>query len=149
MRINADKRKCSAVRRDGQGCRAWAVTGSDPALCSAHAGLNKGAGAPRGNRNAMKHGLYVSMMRPEEIADMEIAATATLAHELALTRIMLRRMSRYLDKKELPVKDMVEVMSILYTGVRTVAYLLNNIDVDGFDWDEVLDDLGKEWGMEL
>ena len=97
----------------------------------------------------MKHGLYVSMMRPEEIADMEIAATATLAHELALTRIMLRRMSRYLDKKELPVKDMVEVMSILYTGVRTVAYLLNNIDVDGFDWDEVLDDLGKEWGMEL
>lgn len=149
MSINAGKRKCSAVRSDGQACQAWAVIGSDPALCSAHAGLNIGAGAPRGNQNAMKHGLYMSMMRPEEIADMEIAASATLAHELALTRIMLRRMSRYLDKKDLPVRDIVEVMSILFTGVRTVAYLLNNIDVDGFDWDEVLDDLNKDWGIEI
>jgi hypothetical protein len=122
---------------------------SDPALCSAHAGRNVGAGAPVGNQNGMKHGLYASMMKPEEVADLEIATTSTLVHELVMTRLMLRRMARYLNKEELPQKDAVEIMSIIFTGVRAVAYLRNNIEKDAVDWDGELDDLGKAWGMEL
>ncbi len=57
--------RCSAANPDGKTCRAWAVRGTDPPLCSAHAGRNAGAGASAGNQNARKHGFYSSKLEPE------------------------------------------------------------------------------------
>ena len=51
-------RPCSATRADGKPCRAWAVRGSDPALCAAHGGGGSLVGAPPGNVNALRHGYY-------------------------------------------------------------------------------------------
>ena len=42
MNIEDIPQKCSAVKRDGQPCRAWAVRGSRPALCSIHAARSNG-----------------------------------------------------------------------------------------------------------
>ena len=49
---------CSHTTRAGRPCRAWAVHGTDPPACSAHAGRNVGAGARPGNQNARTHSFY-------------------------------------------------------------------------------------------
>jgi hypothetical protein len=47
--------RCGAKTRSGKPCRAPAVQGKK--RCRMHGGA-PGSGAPRGNRNAQKHGLY-------------------------------------------------------------------------------------------
>lgn len=47
--------RCGAKTRAGKPCQAPAVTGKR--RCRMHGGA-KGSGAPKGNQNALKHGLY-------------------------------------------------------------------------------------------
>lgn len=47
--------RCGARTRAGTACRSPAVTGKR--RCRMHGGA-AGSGAPKGNRNALKHGLY-------------------------------------------------------------------------------------------
>jgi uncharacterized protein YjcR len=47
--------RCGARTRAGAPCQAPAVRGKR--RCRMHGGA-KGSGAPKGNRNALKHGLY-------------------------------------------------------------------------------------------
>jgi uncharacterized protein YjcR len=47
--------RCGAKTRTGQPCQSPAVSGKK--RCRMHGGA-KGSGAPKGNRNALKHGLY-------------------------------------------------------------------------------------------
>jgi hypothetical protein len=42
------------------------VRGTDPPLCSAHGGGSRPPGAPRGNRNAVKHGAYARQAIPAQ-----------------------------------------------------------------------------------
>ena len=49
--------RCGAKTRAGAPCRSPAVRGRH--RCRMHGGA-RGSGAPRGNRNAVKHGLYTS-----------------------------------------------------------------------------------------
>lgn len=55
--ILANAPRCGARTRSGAACRSPAVGGaaSEGARCRMHGG--KGSGAPRGNRNAWKHGV--------------------------------------------------------------------------------------------
>ena len=48
-------RRCGAKTRAGSPCQSPAVKGKK--RCRMHGGA-KGSGAPRGNKNALKHGLY-------------------------------------------------------------------------------------------
>jgi uncharacterized protein YjcR len=48
-------RRCGAKTRSGKSCRSPAVDGNR--RCRMHGGA-PGSGAPRGNQNALKHGLY-------------------------------------------------------------------------------------------
>lgn len=50
-------RRCGARTRSGGACQAPAVRGK--ARCRMHGGA-RGSGAPRGNRNALKSGLYTA-----------------------------------------------------------------------------------------
>ncbi|GAA5056740.1 hypothetical protein GCM10023208_21580 [Erythrobacter westpacificensis] len=52
-------RRCGVKTRSGEPCRAPAIAGA--LRCRMHGG--KGAGAPRGNRNAQKHGAYSKRVR--------------------------------------------------------------------------------------
>jgi uncharacterized protein YjcR len=54
--------RCGAKTRSGNPCRSPAVQGKK--RCRMHGGA-PGSGAPRGNQNALKHGLY----RKEAIED--------------------------------------------------------------------------------
>jgi len=47
--------RCGAKTRAGTACRAPAVSGRT--RCRMHGGA-QGSGAPKGNRNALKHGTY-------------------------------------------------------------------------------------------
>ena len=47
--------RCGAKTRSGKPCRSPAVTGKK--RCRMHGGA-PGSGAPKGNKNALKHGMY-------------------------------------------------------------------------------------------
>ena len=49
--------RCGAKTRQGTPCRSPAVAGKE--RCRMHGGA-KGSGAPKGNKNALKHGLYTA-----------------------------------------------------------------------------------------
>jgi hypothetical protein len=122
---------------------------SDPPLCPAHAGVQKGKGAPKGNRNALKHGMYLSILRPDEVRDLEMVKSTSLMHELVLMRVALRRVAGYLNEDGLPLEQVLAIAPVMSTMVRTLVRLLDRIDDVGFDWDEVLDELNKEWKIEV
>ena len=52
--------RCGAKTRKGTACQAPAVAGK--ARCRMHGGA-RGSGAPRGNQNAFKNGLYTAEAR--------------------------------------------------------------------------------------
>ena len=55
--------RCGAKTRSGQSCRSPAVNGKK--RCRMHGGAH-GSGAPRGNKNALKHGMYTKKVMEEE-----------------------------------------------------------------------------------
>ena len=149
MNENPGKRRCSAVCRNGRPCRAWAVIGSDPALCSAHAGRNAGAGAPAGNQNRLKHGLYASTIKLEKIEDPELLAQKGVAQEMALLRVILLRLSRFLGNEALPLQDIVSIVPPAVTLVRAIAHLQRQMEDVSIDWDRILDELNEQWEIEV
>jgi hypothetical protein len=58
------KPSCSAKTKSGRPCRGHPVRDTDPPLCPAHRGASKPPGAPPGNRNARKHGVYARSDEP-------------------------------------------------------------------------------------
>jgi hypothetical protein len=152
------KRRCSHTTAAGQPCRAWAVHGTDPPACSAHAKRNKGAGAPKGNQNARTHGFYAPTLSKSEIADLEADPDLNLAAEIACARIALRRILQYLsrDAGQLSVEDQIRALGLVFHGTRTIARLLRDFHALGGDvtrlaktTNKVLDDLAAKWGIDL
>ena len=54
--------RCGAKTRSGKPCKSPAVSGKR--RCRMHGGA-RGSGAPKGNSNALKHGLYTCYARAE------------------------------------------------------------------------------------
>ena len=140
--------KCSAVCRDGQPCQAWAIRDSEPALCSVHAGRNEGGGGQPGNQNALKHGYYAKAIRPESLP-IEKMQDLALFGELVMGRYVLGELAAYLVREDVPAEKKLSVVPLINSTIRTVVYVAKHIKKDPFDWDEVLDELGEEWGMDL
>ena len=144
--------KCSGTVLSGQRCKAWAVRGSEPPLCAVHAGLNKGAGAPKGNRNALKHGFYRPGLTRKELAWLKKHADqVTVEAELAMVRIGLLRLAIFQKENVLSVEEHAAVVKLLVAGARAVVYLegrIKDLDMDG-EFDEVLDNLAEMLGVEL
>ena len=69
--------RCGAKTRAGTSCQAPAVSGRK--RCRMHGGA-AGAGAPKGNHNALKHGLYTREMLEErrELAQLMREASALI-----------------------------------------------------------------------
>jgi uncharacterized protein YjcR len=121
-------RKCTASTQSGKPCRAWALRESDPPRCSAHAGRNQGAGAPKGNQNRLAHGFYSRFYTLEELADLlETADIPELAAEIATARIAVRRVLQFLhdqNGRHLDPQHFHASIALLFTGSSTVARLL-------------------------
>jgi len=71
MARNAEKRKCAV-----EGCKAWAMRGSD--LCASHSRAVK-VGAPDGNTNALKHGAY-----SKDLVKAEVLTVPSIDDEISL-----------------------------------------------------------------
>ena len=69
--------RCGAKTRSGRPCQAPAV--KDKKRCRMHGGA-KGSGAPIGNKNALKHGMYTreAMAERRAVRDMIRELDATL-----------------------------------------------------------------------
>lgn len=65
--------KCTATKQDGTPCNAWAVADTSPPRCAAHGGAHT-IGAPAGNANARKHGLYATQAPLPELVTAQPAA---------------------------------------------------------------------------
>ena len=69
--------RCGAKARSGAPCRSPAIAGK--ARCRMHGG--KGTGAPKGNRNALRKGLYTKevLAREEKLRSVRRRLTATIS----------------------------------------------------------------------
>lgn len=63
--------RCGAKTRNGSPCQAPAVAGKK--RCRMHGGA-AGSGAPKGNRNALKHGKFTKEMKTERARFRELIA---------------------------------------------------------------------------
>ncbi len=156
--VARESKRCSHTTAAGQPCRAWAVHGTDPPACSAHAGRTRGAGAPKGNQNARTHGFYARTLSKEEVNDLEADRDINLAAEIACARIALRRVLHYLasDADHLSTADQVRALALVFHGTRTIARLLRDFQALGGDvtrlaktTNQVLDELAAKWGIDL
>jgi hypothetical protein len=150
MNEQEDHRKCSAVNSDGSPCQAWAIRGSNPALCSAHAGRSHGAGAPPGNKNALKHGYYTRHFSEQEVVEFEALSERSLLGELVLARTMIGRLAAYANGEDVTLEETLAITPLILSGIRTISHLTSNMaNESSIDWDLVLDQLSEDLGMEL
>ena len=82
--------KCTGLKPDGTPCAAWAIRGSDPPRCNRHPLEGKAKGAPKGNKNAQKHGAYAAD------PDRDPADLETRIADLAAK---IDKLSRYIDDR--------------------------------------------------
>ena len=150
---------CSHTTRAGRPCRAWAVHGTDPPACSAHAGRNVGAGARPGNQNARTHGFYSRLLSEQERAGLVLySACLSLDDQIACVRLALRRARKFVpgDPGTLDRDTFLRALGLIFHSACSVAYILrrqalaaNPGDPLQDIMDQALDELGKEWGIDL
>lgn len=152
-------KRCTAYKKDGTRCRAWAVKGTNPPLCSAHGGGSAPVGAPKGNQNAVTHGFYantdpvsIEADLPKDIPDN----IRTVIHDLAVKQA---RLSRYING-HLASLDTATLARLLQLHAQTASRLgrllrdqraLSGDAADGISdaIAKALDELGNEWGVDL
>jgi hypothetical protein len=118
-----DPQRCSHTTRSGQPCRAWAIRGSDPPTCSAHAGRLKGrAGAPPGNQNARTHGYYAPAV-PEDQENVLLFQETSLESEILIARLLLMRLVKYIDcrRDDLDEASFSRVANLCFQALRTLT----------------------------
>ena len=81
-------------RCEHPGCKAWAMRGHT--LCRPHRVPELGpmGGAPKGNRNAFKHGFYSRAFTQQELQEMSQIMQdegLSLTHEIAILKLLTRR----------------------------------------------------------
>ena len=132
------KRHCTATKRDGTPCRAWAVRGSDPPRCAAHGGRR----APESD--------------PEDIPD----TIDSVIHDLASKQ---RKLSDYINtyteehEENLAVRDLARLFQIHGLNASRLGRLLRDQRAlsgeatDGIAGAiaQALDELATELGTDL
>jgi len=157
--------RCAAVRPDGTPCRAWAVRGSDPPLCNAHAAAAQRRAGPA---------LSTTTRPPQPVPDRPAAARQSpalaaaalptdppgplsLSDEIAIARLTLHRAVTLLDSPDLDIADLAHLAGLVLSGTRIVARLLRDqraisgTSADGIAGAiaQALDEMGTEWGLSL
>ena len=101
-----------------------------------------GAGAPEGNRNALKHGYYARGLRPEEMEELDSYKVRGLLGELVIARVMVMRLVDFVKRESCTVAEALPVMKYVFIGLRTIAHLEERLgDWDEGLWEEVLEEV--------
>lgn len=130
---------CESITRQGRRCRNPAIASSDPPVCWRH--------TPRQSSQPVHDGAEERLLmttRPQ-----------SLAGELSVVRQVLQRLVDRLYDPQLflEAEELRKVAALIFSGARTVAYLLQQQrghESDVPDWlDEALDALSADYGAEL
>ena len=74
----------------------------------------------------------------------------TLAQEIILIRVVLRRLMTYLADEDTPPDKITTIAPLIFTGSRALAYLDRHLpDPNDVDWDAALDQLSAEWDWDI
>ena len=140
---------CTATKKDGDPCKAWAVTSSSPPRCSAHGGGKSPVGAPPANQNAQTHGAY----------SQDTAQPADLDARIRDLDRRIRRLSDYIDDQpaDLDTGDYIALLNLHGQLTSRLGRLMRDRQQVSGDEDTeltqamsaALDQLAKEWGIEL
>lgn len=141
--------KCRATTAAGKPCNAWAVRRSNPPRCAPHGGGARPVGAPKRNRNALKHGMFVPTDPPPRNIDEIFADLATKQAAL----------SGYIDAElhTLTVDGLVNLLRIHGQNASRLGRLLRDKRAlsgeaaDGISAaiSQALDELSTELGIDL
>ncbi|UCG24986.1 MAG: hypothetical protein JSW55_03050 [Chloroflexota bacterium] len=109
-------RKCTARRKDGRPCQAWARPGGEPALCAAHTRASES--------KKDRAGFYRPAYTMQEVADLlNVAMDTDLSDELSAARIAVRRVLQQLEQQLSPA-EYVRMAELIFRGANTIAGLL-------------------------
>ena len=86
--------KCEAKTKSGTLCQINAMPNG---RCYRHGGAS--TGAPKGNKNALKHGAYSKFYTDDEIGQLDDISTADIESELKLCKVQLIRALNAADKQ--------------------------------------------------
>lgn len=86
-------------------------------------GKSKKRGAPKGNKNAYKHGFYGHTFSLIEASDLESALHEGLQDEIAMLRVSLRRLFS-LSKEATDLEDASKILTSLSLACAQLANLL-------------------------
>ena len=107
-------KKCGAKTRAGGKCQLQAGHGTDhigTGRCRLHGGASKGA--PKGNKNALKHGIYSKLFTDSEIDEAK-QMQGSVENELAIARLQLLNLLNIMRKYgDNPILDKVEEKTIV------------------------------------
>ena len=107
-------KKCGAKTRAGGKCQLQAGHGTDhigTGRCRLHGGASNGA--PKGNKNALKHGIYSKLFTDSEIDEAK-QMQGSIENELAIVRLQLLNLLKIMRKYgDNPILDKVEEKTIV------------------------------------
>ena len=86
--------------------------------------VKRKAGGQPGNINAFKHGFYSRRFRALEIADLEMVLSDSLVDEIALVRVMIRRVFDFADSDAETLDEWQTALSTLGTAATRLARLI-------------------------
>ncbi len=80
------------------------------------------AGAPRGNSNALKHGLYARHFKPEEKAELRRMAWNNLLFEILGTRSMAEKAMDLANREmAMPAPDVAKVATLISAWTSAIT----------------------------
>jgi len=91
--------------------------------------LKRKSGGQPGNLNAFKHGFYSRRFRALEISDLSSVLTDDLDDEIALLRVIIRRVFEMADKEAETLTDWQFALSTLGAASTRLAGLLRTQQV--------------------
>jgi uncharacterized protein YjcR len=107
----------------------------------------KRPGAPEGNWNAFKHGFYSKLFRPLELSDLDTALGDGLEDEIALLRVIIRRVFEYADEDDKQTLDQwSRTLNTLGAASTRLAALIRTQQVVSGGGSSVLDLLSEAIG---
>lgn len=129
---------CGAKTRSGGQCRhqaGWGTDHSGSGRCKLHGGKSTGPHDQTGNKNAVKHGIYETVIR-ERLDEAQqaifdaIPSDDNLAMELRILRFKLLRLLEDVERDNaIPGPDGIELVTLKVDEV-TKAYAIERL-VDG------------------
>ena len=110
-------KKCGAKTRSGGKCNKSAGWGTDhngTGKCKLHGGASKGP--PKGTQNALRHGIYARLFKPEEL-DAAADMAGNIDTELAIARLQLAALVEQMHKQgDMAYLEQVEEKTLATDG---------------------------------